>query len=177
MHKIDTEYFKREKKKYINCIIKICVLYSIMHTIIWISNSKTGSNILTFLIALLIYNVILYAVCYFGLYPFIKKNNDIIKKCEHLEKHGILYHLPFNTKVSYIRSKRGYGRQIVKIEVEYELSAGNKIVLQGDKEYNIRILDDKAVMAGLVDLLIDPNDYKTYYIDFNIGENPSEFPY
>ena len=85
--------------------------------------------------------------------------------------------MPFNTRVFYIRSKRGYGNQVVKVEVEYELTPENKIVLQGDKEYNIKILDDKAVMAGVVDLLIDPNDYKTYYIDFNIGENPSKFPY
>lgn len=56
-------------------------------------------------------------------------------------------------------------RRIIAIQIDYKLPTGNVIRLKGEPRYDLQSYDED----GLVDLLIDLNDIKNYYIDFNIN--------
>lgn len=89
----------------------------------------------------------------------IKKDKERIK---YLANHGILVKcLPFElvSDGSHFMGNPLY----FFIKVSYENANGVKIPLLSDKKY-----DDKEIKSETVDLLIDPNNYSNYYIDFEI---------
>jgi len=87
-----------------------------------------------------------------------------INKIKRLSKIGILVKaIPYNI----VKIKRDYSNNNVPkcIEVIYDNSAGIGIPLYSDVKYDI---DEKYRKYKTVDLLIDPNDYSNYYIDYEI---------
>lgn len=84
------------------------------------------------------------------------------KKKKNLKFNGVLI-----KNMSYDIASTGSvvnGVPIYAIKVIYVDSNGTEIPLISKKEYNGHALDKD----GAVDLLIDPNDYTNYYIDFEI---------
>lgn len=61
------------------------------------------------------------------------------------------------------------------IQAEYTLPTRSTVKLRGDGIHNNQWFNDD----GLIDLLIDPNDYSNYYLNFSInridGNHPNDY--
>ena len=89
----------------------------------------------------------------------INKNIDKVKK---LSQHGILIkNLPYELVMD---KKSRYTKPIYKIKVLYEIEKGRTLSLESEPKY----LTTLGREDGTVDLLIDPDDYNNYFIDFEI---------
>lgn len=88
-------------------------------------------------------------------------NNDI-DKVKKLSQHGILIkNLPYELKMD---KKSSYTKPVYRIKVLYEIEKGRTLSLESEPKY----LTTLGRENGTVDLLIDPDDYSNYFIDFEI---------
>lgn len=86
-----------------------------------------------------------------------------IKKAKYLAKNGKLI-----KGIPYIMEATGTvvnGKQVQRIVIDYTTPNGEPLHLKGYPRYDYKTGD----ADGLADLLIDPNDYNNYFIDFEIG--------
>ena len=84
-----------------------------------------------------------------------KKNKREEKRLKELAKKGLLIKaLPYKV-IDYYKC----------VEVKYKNSAGVEIPLYSEKKYDIA---EKSKIYKTVDLLIDPEDFANYYIDYEI---------
>ena len=97
-----------------------------------------------------------------GLFNFIKGIMRI-KKIKYLAKYGTLFK-GLNYELQYTGMVIN-NKQILAPVVNFTLPNGSTIKLVGDARHDGKMYDQD----GLVDLLIDLNDPKNYYIDFEIG--------
>ena len=86
-----------------------------------------------------------------------------VKQIEALNQTGkLVKNLPYHLEQSNIEINN---QPIMKIVVDYRLPSGEVLKLEGDPRY-----DHKSEDAdGLVDLVIDEQDPKNYYLDFEIN--------
>lgn len=85
-----------------------------------------------------------------------------IKRLKKLANEGVLIkNLPYTMESSNISLN---GRALKQIVIEYNTPKGETLHLKSDARFDHKEIDTD----GAVDLLIDPNDYTNYYIDFNI---------
>lgn len=86
-----------------------------------------------------------------------------VKQIETLNQTGkLVKNLPYHLEQSNIEVNN---QPIMKIVVDYRLPSGEVLKLEGDPRY-----DHKSEDAdGLVDLVIDEQDPKNYYLDFEIN--------
>ena len=99
-------------------------------------------------------------------FKFAKKNNNNVKnnvdRIKKLSKNGILIkNLPYQLEKN---KKYNYGKPIYCIKVLYEIEPGKTLSLKSEPKY----LTTLGRSNGTVDLLIDPDDYSNYFIDFEI---------
>ncbi len=97
--------------------------------------------------------------------PYRKKEKEIDKNINNIEKlktKGILIkNLPYELKIV---DKKQIGKKIYCIHVIFEIEKGHTLSLKSEPRY----LGTLGRENGTVDVLIDPEDYKNYYIDFEI---------
>ena len=101
------------------------------------------------------------------------KTNKRIKAINELNQKGKLI-----KKLPYVLEDTGTvinGVPIRRPVVEYELSTGERVTLKGDPRYDHKTSDDD----GFVDLVIDEQNPKNYFIDFEInrltGNTPADY--
>ena len=86
-----------------------------------------------------------------------------IKQIEALNQTGkLVKNLPFHLEESNISVN---DRPLMKIVVNYRLSNGETVTLSGDPRYDRKESDED----GKVDLVIDENNPKNYFLDFDIN--------
>jgi len=91
-----------------------------------------------------------------------KNVNNNVDRMKYLSLNGILIkNLPYQLEKC---KEYNYGKPIYRIKVLYEIEKGRTLSLKSEPKY----LTSLGRENGLVDLLIDPNDYSNYYIDFEI---------
>ncbi len=125
--------------------------------------TKTGNLILIiFLLSLLIFIAI-------GVSGFIKINKRI-KKIEELNFKGkLIKNLPYRMEDTNMSVNNVPIRRPV---VEYTLSTGSVVMLEGDQRNDRKFAD----ADGFVDIVIDENDLSNYYIDFEINRLTGNLP-
>lgn len=85
------------------------------------------------------------------------------KKAKYLAKNGkLIKGIPYKMEPTGTVIN---GRQVLRIVIDYNAPNGEILHLKGYPRYDYKSEDTD----GLVDLLIDPNDYNNYFIDFEIG--------
>ena len=91
------------------------------------------------------------------------ENNTDIKKVEYLSKHGMLIkNLKYTIKP--VNKKINGNKTIYFIQIIYEIEKGKTMCFRSEP----KVLGALGRDDGTVDLLIDPNDYSNYFIDFEI---------
>ena len=91
-----------------------------------------------------------------------KKNLNNIERVKKLSKTGVLIkNMPYELKETGTIIN---GTPVYRIEVQYESKSGKMIPLSSEPKYNSVLGNEN----GTADLLIDPNDFSNYYIDFEI---------
>ena len=91
-----------------------------------------------------------------------KSNNDI-KKAEYLSKNGMLIkNLKYEVKP--VVKNIDANQTVYIIQVIYEIEKGKTNCFKSEPKYLTALGRDD----GTVDLLIDPNNYDNYFIDFEI---------
>ncbi len=83
----------------------------------------------------------------------------------------LIKNLPYRVKVKNTGDDV-YSKTYVRIFVDYTTGDGKVLHLKSDKHYGGTVRDKD----GRVDLLIDENNPKHYFIDFNIGCAPGVSP-
>ena len=129
-------------------------------------------GIIIYLINLYLLGIVLLVVdLIYATYKIIiltNKINGINKKVKYinqLSKNGILIkNLPYKLEKNNEENIIVPREDIYKIVVEYEIETGKKITFKSEPKY-YNLLINKS---GTVDLLIDPDDYTNYFIDFEI---------
>ena len=120
--------------------------------------SVVGSEPILFDLPFIIIGVVL---LYVGI-KANKKHKVKIEKLKKLTQIGVLIkNLPYDVKPTGTIVN---GRSVYCIEIMYELDNGTKIPLISEGRHDGQLSSEE----GTVDLLIDPNDYSNYYIDFEI---------
>ena len=90
------------------------------------------------------------------------KHKRIIKRVKRLAKNGMLVKgIPYKM---YFAGQVFFGKEFKCIEVVFKNSAGVEIPLYSETKYNA----EKMKHYETADLLIDPNDYSNYFIDYEI---------
>ena len=91
-----------------------------------------------------------------------KKEKNNIDRVKNLANKGVLIkNMPYELKNTGTIIN---GNPVYCIEVQYESKSGKMVPLRSEPKYS-GILGDED---GTADLLIDPNDFTNYYIDFEI---------
>ena len=91
-----------------------------------------------------------------------KKAQEDINRVNKLAQNGLLVkNMPYELTHSGTEIN---GKVIYCIKVVYKNATGQEIPLISEAKYDNKLGNDK----GTVDLLIDPQDYSNYYIDFEI---------
>ena len=90
------------------------------------------------------------------------KDSDRYKKIEKLVKNGLLIkNLPY--KLEAIKNNNS-SKTVYCIKVVFEIEKGRTLSLKSEPKYYTKL----GRADGTVDLLIDPDDYTNYFIDFEI---------
>jgi hypothetical protein len=168
-YKINLKNYKIQKMpgKFLLIGTLIIVLNLIaMVSFFTIGGYETNEEIIFSLVFLAIF-IILALICTFRI--FREANNIMgpvnknIKKAKELSKNGILIK-NLTYKIKPVDKRIKGPRTIYKIQVIYEVEKGVTKNFESEPKYlNALGRDD-----GTVDLLLDPNDYSNYYIDFDI---------
>ena len=86
-----------------------------------------------------------------------------VKIVKYLNQNGqLIKNLPYYMEDTGVSVN---DRRIQRPVVDYRLPSGSVIQLRGDGRYDHKYRD----ADGFVDLLIDPNDFNNYFIDFEIN--------
>lgn len=90
-----------------------------------------------------------------------RKTKKAMKKATKLAKHGVLVKgIPYKEVNT---GAMAMGKWYKCIEVKYKNASGVEIPLYSETKYNADIKNPETV-----DLLIDPDDYSNYFIDYEI---------
>ena len=93
----------------------------------------------------------------------IQESNRDINKVKYLSQHGMLIkNLKYQIK-PVKRTIQG-DKTVYRIQVIYEIEKGKTKCFESEPKYLTALGRDD----GTVDLLIDPNDYSNYFVDFEI---------
>lgn len=93
----------------------------------------------------------------------IIKSRKRIKLIKYLNQNGMLVKkLPYYMEDTNVTVNN---HRVQRPVVDYRLPSGSTIKLYGDGRYDRKYSDQD----GFVDLLIDPNDFNNYFIDFEIN--------
>lgn len=174
-YKVNLENYKIQKKPYSipKWVMLIFLIISVLFCTVFI---KTGIELIQedgFAIAggiLFIFFALLMIISIITttkkeLKPFKdeeKKIENNMDKIKQLEKKGILVkNLPYELKIV---DKKQVGKKIYYIHVVFEIEKGRTLSLKSEPRY----LGALGRENGTVDVLIDPDDYSNYYIDFEI---------
>ncbi len=93
----------------------------------------------------------------------IQGSNKDINKVKYLSQHGMLIK---NLKYQ-IKPEKGMiqgDKTVYRIQVIYEIEKGKTKCFESEPKYLTALGRDD----GTVDLLVDPNDYSNYFVDFEI---------
>ncbi len=93
----------------------------------------------------------------------ISSSNKDIKRVKYLSKHGMLIK-NLKYKIKPVNDHIQGNRTIYRIQIIYEIEKGKTMNFESEPKYLSALGRDD----GTVDLLIDPNDYSNYFIDFEI---------
>ncbi len=135
-------------------------------------DSKNPSNCIIddntnniFNIVFIIVSLVLLVIGLILLFKNIKKINNI----KYLNTHGKLVKgIPYSMQETNISVNN---RRLLKIVITYTLN-GNTYTLSSEPRYDNKVNDSD----NLVDLLIDENNPKNYYIDFEINRLSGNLP-
>ena len=98
-----------------------------------------------------------------GIFSIKKATKKELKKALKLAHEGILIkNMPYEAIET---GTMVAGHYYKCIQVKYKNSAGIEIPLYSETKYN---MEDKMKVDDTADLLIDPDDYSNYFIDFEI---------
>ena len=130
------------------------------------SNPITDGNTNNiFNIVFIIVSLVLLVIGLILLFKNIKKINNI----KYLNTHGKLVKgIPYSMQETNISVNN---RRLLKIVITYTLN-GNTYTLSSEPRYDNKVNDSD----NLVDLLIDENNPKNYYIDFEINRLSGNLP-
>ncbi len=93
----------------------------------------------------------------------IQGSNKDINKVKYLAKNGMLVkNLKYQIKP--VKGMIQGDKTIYKIQVIYEIEKGKTKCFESEPKYLTALGRDD----GTVDLLVDPNDYSNYFVDFEI---------
>ena len=93
----------------------------------------------------------------------ISSSNKDINKVKYLAKHGMLIkNLKYQLKP--VKGMIQGDKTVYKIQVIYEIEKGKTKCFESEPKYLTALGRDD----GTVDLLVDPNDYSNYFVDFEI---------
>ena len=92
-----------------------------------------------------------------------KKPKENINKIKELSKHGMLIK-NLKYKIIPVKNMINGHKTVYKIQIIYEIEKGKTKCFESEPKYLTALGRDD----GTVDLLIDPNDYNNYFIDFEI---------
>ena len=93
----------------------------------------------------------------------IKGSNKNINKVKQLAKNGILIK-NLKYKVVPVKGAIQGDKTTYKVQVIYEIEKGKTKCFESEPKYLTALGRDD----GTVDLLVDPNDYSNYFVDFEI---------
>ena len=93
----------------------------------------------------------------------ISTSNKDIKRIKYLSKNGMLIK-NLKYKIKPVKNQIQGNKTIYRIQVIYEIEKGKTMNFESEPKYLTALGRDD----GTVDLLIDPNDYSNYFIDFEI---------
>ncbi len=93
----------------------------------------------------------------------IQGSNKDINKVKYLAKNGILIK-NLKYKVKPVKGTIQGDKTVYRIQVLYEIEKGKTKCFESEPKYLTALGRDD----GTVDMLIDPNDYSNYFIDFEI---------
>jgi len=91
----------------------------------------------------------------------IKKSKKEIEKVKNLSKNGMLVK---NLEYEIVTIGSNVNEPVYKIRVFYQNQSGIKVPFISDVKYKTALTGS----TGTADLLVNPNDYSEYYIDFEI---------
>jgi len=171
-YKINYSNYKHGKKSHWDWLISgLIVLVILIPTVFIILNNFFDKSIFTTKIDYVFLFVFTGAIIIFGFIE-VKKYFDESKRIrspydkniariKKLSKTGMLIkNLKYEVKlVSEIA-----GKSVYVIQVRYEFEKGNPILFESEPKYLTALGRDD----GTVDLLVDPDDYSNYFIDFEI---------
>ncbi len=132
------------------------------------SDKSVEGNIILLVIILFFTGVIVTFVKF--LIQIFKTSNDIIQtsnkkmdRVKYLAENGMLIkNLKYTIKP--VNKNETGPTATYKIQVIYEIEKGKTMCFESEPKYLTALARDD----GTVDLLIDPNDYTNYFIDFEI---------
>ena len=190
-YKINIENYKMQKKpgKFILAIGIFILLYVIGFVSVFVFfGTSDKMDIFNIVFIFLLYNTAEIKPCsskrhafgLFGLvfliagfktfYDIYKESKKItnpvnrnIKKTKELSKNGILIK-NLNYKIKPVDKRIKGPLTVYKIQVLYEVEKGKTKCFESEPKYLTALGRDD----GTVDLLLDPNDYNNYFIDFEI---------
>ena len=170
-YKVNIENYKIQKKPgKIILLIGIFILFYILgfsSTFIFFSSDE---ELDIFNIVFVLFGLIFLIVGFKTFYDFYKESKKItnpvnrnIKKTKELSKNGILIK-NLNYKIKPVDKRIKGPLTVYKIQVLYEVEKGKTKCFESEPKYLTALGRDD----GTVDLLLDPNDYNNYFIDFEI---------
>ncbi len=170
-YKVNIENYKIEKKPgKIILLIGIFILFYILgfsSTFIFFSSDE---ELDIFNIVFVLFGLIFLIVGFKTFYDFYKESKKItnpvnrnIKKAKELSKNGILIK-NLNYKIKPVDKRIKGPLTVYKIQVLYEVEKGKTKCFESEPKYLTALGRDDVI----VDLLLDPNDYNNYFIDFEI---------
>lgn len=181
-YKINTSNFKFERKKHepITTEGVVTIIYSVLFSIPFIlviidlmKNPSQNGDKSSIIIFGIFFGCVVVALLYdaiTGSIKNLKKSKEIINnskqnidRIERLAKTGILIK-NLRYKVIPTKNINDEDEIVYKIQVVYEIKEGTKKCFQSEPKYLTALGRDD----GTVDLLVDPNDYSNYFIDFEI---------
>lgn len=134
--------------------------------IISLFSSSNNDKYLTFKIVFALIMIFIFIGLLIMVYKtFSKKSrnglNDEVERIKKLAKNGMLIK---NLKYEIKPLKNSIDKSIYKIRIIYEIEKGKTMCFESEPKYSTAL----GRSDGTVDLLIDPNDYTNYFIDFEI---------
>ena len=170
-YKINIENYKIQKKPgRIILLIGIFILLYIVGFSLSFIFLSSDEGIDLFNMVFVFFGLIVLIVGFKTFYEFYKKSKEItnpvnrnIKKVKELSKNGILIK-NLTYKIKPVDKRIKGPMTVYKIQVIYEIEKGKTKCFESEPKYLSALGRDD----GTVDLLIDPNDYTNYYIDFEI---------
>lgn len=170
-YKINIENYKMQKKpgKFILAIGIFILLYVIGFVSVFVFFG-TSDKIDIFNIVFILFGLVFLIAGFKTFYDIYKESKKItnpvnrnIKKTKELSKNGILIK-NLNYKIKPVDKRIKGPLTVYKIQVLYEVEKGKTKCFESEPKYLTALGRDD----GTVDLLLDPNDYNNYFIDFEI---------